>query len=301
MLLAALAVAVIVLPGGGSGGGGGDDDSAGSVAAPAERQALESGGGSAADSAVVPPSPGGGGGFVPGRSDRRIERSVALELGAPVDEMERLAEQVTAVTNRFGGFVLSSSLSTGEDGAGGDFDLRIPAARLRPALRELSALATVRSQSQSGRDVTRQHVTAQDRLRSARAERASLLRRLEEADTDAEAEGLRRRLDLVAIEIRGLRARLRDLRLATNYATVTVSLVPEDGDQGGGGFGDAIDDAGDLLVGMAGVLDPRAGRGPAARAARSGRLARRRGDQAPAARVRAGLSPVPSTWVRSGP
>jgi len=179
---------------------------------------------------------------------------VALELGAPVDRMERVAEQVTTVTNRFGGFVLSSSLSTGEDSAGGDFDLRIPATRLRPALRELSGLATVRSQSQSGRDVTRQHVTAQDRLRSARAERASLLRRLENATTDAEAEGLRRRLDLVAIEIRGLRARLRDLRLATNYATVTVSLVAEDGNSGSGGIGDAFDDAGKLLVGGAGIL-----------------------------------------------
>jgi hypothetical protein len=195
-------------------------------------------------------------GFVPGRSDRKIERSVALELATPADRMERVAEQVTAVTNRYGGFVLSSSLSTGEDDANGEFDLRIPATRLRPALRDLSGLATVRSQSQTGRDVTRQHVTAQDRLQSARAERASLLRRLEEADTDQEAEAIRRRLDLVAIEIRGLRSRLRDLRLSTNYATVTVSLVRENGDSGAGGagFDDAVDDAGDLLVGTAGVL-----------------------------------------------
>jgi hypothetical protein len=269
MLLVALSVAVIALPGGGSGGGGDDDDAGGSVAssgdsgggaaeqappAGAEPQVMKASPRSSADSAVAPPSPGGGGGFVPGRTDRRIERSVALELGTPVDRMERVAEQVTTVTNRFGGFVLSSSLSTGEGSAGGDFDLRIPATRLRPALRELSGLATVRSQSQSGRDVTRQHVTAQDRLRSARAERASLLRRLENATTDAEAEGLRQRLDLVAIEIRGLRARLRDLRLATNYATVTVSLVAEDGNSGSGGLGDAFDDAGKLLVGGAGIL-----------------------------------------------
>ena len=193
---------------------------------------------------------------MPGRSDRKIERSIALELAAPVDEMERVADRLTAVTNRYGGFVLSSSLSTGEDEAGGDFDLRIPAAQLRPALRDLSALATVRSQSQSGRDVTRQHVTAQDRLRSARAERASLLRRLAAADTDAEAEGLRRRLDLVAGEIHGLRSRLRSLRLSTNYATVSVSLVRADGKSGAGGgtFDDAVDDAGNLLVGTAGVL-----------------------------------------------
>jgi hypothetical protein len=167
---------------------------------------------------------------------------------------------VTAVTGRFGGFVLSSSLSTGEDGSGGDFELRIPTERLQPALRELSSLATVRSQQQSGRDVTREQVTATDRLQSARAERASLLRRLEQAATDEEAEALRRRLDLVAGEISGLRGRLRDLRLRTDYAVVNVSLLPagESSDDGGGGagasFDDALGDAGDLLVGTAGVL-----------------------------------------------
>ena len=47
--------------------------------------------------------------------------------------MARVAEQVTAVTNRHGGFVLSSSVNTGDEGAGGDFELRIPADR--PAAR----------------------------------------------------------------------------------------------------------------------------------------------------------------------
>jgi len=203
----------------------------------------------------VPP----GGGFEPGRRERRIERSISLELEAPVDDMARVADGVTAVTNRHGGFVLSSSISTGEDGSGGDFELRIPAERLRAALRDLSELATVRSQSQSGRDVTRDFVTAQDRLQAARAERRSLLRRLEDADTDAEAEALRARLDLVAGEINGLRGQLRDLRLRTDYAVVMVSLVAAEGgaDEDGGASGsldDAIGDAGELLVGFAGVL-----------------------------------------------
>lgn len=269
LLLVALSVAVVALPNGDSvetlsddaGSGGGSVESV----APAEPEgrALESGSGAAksapnaaADAvqsfraAPVPP-----GGFAPGRDDRKIERSVSLELATPADRMERLGEQVTAVTNRYGGFVLSSSLSTGEDNAGGEFDLRIPAVRLRAALRDLAGLAAVRSQSQSGRDVTRQHVTAQDRLASARAERASLLRRLELADTDEAAEGLRRRLDLVAIEIRTLRSQLRSLQLSTNYATVSVSLVTDKADSGSAGaFDDAVDDAGDLLVGTAGVL-----------------------------------------------
>jgi hypothetical protein len=242
--------------GGSEAGGGGKADSG--AAAPAEAQPQSSARSAGDDLAggvgVLPPS---GRGFAPGRSDRKIERTVALELETPVDQMARVAEQVTAVTNRHGGFVLSSSVSTGEDGAGGDFDLRIPSARLRPALRDLAALAEVRTQSQTGRDVTREHVTAKDRLRAARAERRSLLRRLEVATTDEEAEAIRRRLDLVAGEINGLRGQLRDLRLRTDYSVVTVTLLAKNGGGGGAGdgsFDDAVGDAGDLLVTVAGWL-----------------------------------------------
>ena len=262
--------------GGGGGGGsvvaesGGDDSGAGGERGwrrvrPQNGKALKralagAGGLAAADPehgsgavVVLPPDNG----FAPGQRNRKIERSIGLELEMPVDQMARVAEQVTTVTNRHGGFVLSSSVSTGEDSAGGDFELRIPSARLRPALRDLSALADVRTQTQTGRDVTREHVTAKDRLQAARAERRSLLRRLELATTDEETEAIRRRLDLVAGEINGLRSQLRSLRLRTDYAVVTVSLLPKDGDQGGGAggsFDDALGDAGDLLVGVAGLL-----------------------------------------------
>jgi hypothetical protein len=243
-----------------SGGGSTQDKAAQSrlrAAAPAAggtEPFVTDDGGSAGSGVVLPPPERG---FVPGRSDRKIERSIALELEMPVDRMARVADQVTTVTNRHGGFVLSSSVSTGDDSAGGDFELRIPATQLRPALRDLSALADVRTQSQSGRDVTREHVTAKDRLQAARAERRSLLRRLEVATTDEEAEALRRQLDLVAGEINGLRGQLRSLRLRTDYAVVNVSLFAKDGDGGGGGggsFGDALGDAGDLLVTVAGWI-----------------------------------------------
>jgi hypothetical protein len=252
--------------GGGGGGGGavvaesGGDDSGAVAPAPESpsrvlaeaRRAADKAAGGSAPSVVLPP----GGGFAPGQRDRKIERSIGLELEMPVDEMAHVAEQVTIVTNQHGGFVLSSSVSTGES-AGGDFELRIPTTQLRPALRDLAALADVRTQTQTGRDVTREHVTAKDRLRSARAERRSLLRRLELAATDEEAEAIRRRLDLVAGEIHGLRAQLRSLRLRTDYAVVNVSLLPKDGDSGGGAggsFDDALGDAGELLVGVAGVI-----------------------------------------------
>jgi hypothetical protein len=240
------------------GGGGGAGETAGPepinpTVAAKSGQSADRALGRSSPGVALPPSPRG---FAPGRSDRKIERTISLELEMAVDEMSRVAEQVTTVTNRHGGFVLSSSVSTGEESAGGDFDLRIPATRLRPALRDLAALADVRTQSQTGRDVTREHVTARDRLRAARAERRSLLRRLEVAATDEEAEAIRRRLDIVAGEINGLRGQLRNLRLRTDYAVVTVSLLPKDGSEGGAGggsFDDAIGDAGDILVAVAGV------------------------------------------------
>jgi Domain of unknown function (DUF4349) len=203
-------------------------------------------------------APSVGGGFAPGRSNRKVERSISMALEAPDEEIPALAQDVTQVTNRHGGFVLSSTLDSDEDGARGFFELRIPAGSLRPALADLAGLATVRSQSQSGQDVTRRHVTLRDRLQSARAERRSLLRRLELAETDEEAESIRRRLDIVAGEINGLRGLLRDLRLRTDYAVVSVELAGTEGDSGSGGaggsFDDALSDAGDLVVGLAGVL-----------------------------------------------
>jgi hypothetical protein len=269
---------VVILAAGGSNGGDVDDagggggsvamesggDNGGSVAdgggrgeTRAESQSR-AGADSGAGAVVAPDAPLAAKGFAPGQRNRKIERSFSLELGVPVDEMTRVAGEVTEVTNRHGGFVLNSSVNTGEEDGGGDFSLRIPTDRLRPALRDLAELAPVIRQSQEGRDVTREHVTAKDRLQAARAERRSLLRRLEEADTDEEAEAIRRSLDLVSGEINGLRAQLRDLRLRTDYAVVTVSLQVADHDSGSGGVGgsfdDSIDDAGSLLVGFAGVL-----------------------------------------------
>ena len=205
----------------------------------------------------LPPRPGGGN-FVPGRNERRIERAASLTLAAPGEQLDRVADRVTAVTDRYGGFVLNSQVTSGDDGAiGGSFDLRIPVDRLQPAMRDLAALAEVRSRTQSGRDVTSDVVTAADRLQAGRAERRSLLTRLQNAVTDTEAEALRRKLDLNAAEIRGLRSHLRDLRLRTGYAAVSVSLVEEGADSGvGGGSGgldDALDDALGSLVDSLGI------------------------------------------------
>lgn len=213
-------------------------------------QPLSQSGGAAAESVPSAPStvaPDADRSFAPGR-DRRIERSARLTLQAPEDRLEKVGQQIVDTTDRYRGYVLSSSLGTGEDESGGTFELRVPAADLRDALRDLGRLGTVRSQSQNGQDVTAGYVSATDRLQSARAERRSLLRRLERAGDDTQAEALRRRLDLNAQQVSSLRGQLRELRLRTDYAAVSLTLTAGDEDGGASGttrdgIGGALDDA----------------------------------------------------------
>jgi hypothetical protein len=211
--------------------------------------------------AAVEAAPGGAGSgrprVAPGEEQRRIERSAELTLAAPEDEIDRVADGVIGVTDRHRGFVLRSSVSTGDDSdPGGTFDLRIPADQLQPALRDLSKLGHVRARRQAGQDVTPVYVAARDRLTTAKAERRSLLRRLAAADSDAEAEAIRRRLGAVNLRIVRARRVLGALTERTDYAAVTVE-VEASGDSGGagggGGTGEAFDDALGLLEGSLGI------------------------------------------------
>jgi hypothetical protein len=191
-----------------------------------------------------------------------------MSLQAPENRLEKVGQGVVDTAERYRGYVLSSSLGTGEDEGGGTYELRVPAADLRDALRDLGRLGTVRSQSQDGQDVTAGYVSATDRLQSARAERRSLLRRLEQANSDTQTEALRRQLDLNAQQVSGLRSQLRDLRVRTDYAAIAVTLTSRDqdggaGSGGGDGLGSAVDDAlaslsgsVELLVRALGVVIP---------------------------------------------
>jgi hypothetical protein len=213
------------------------------------------------DAAIAPATPAPRPDFAPGTRDRRIERSAGLTLAAPDGRLDKVAADIAAVTDRHRGFVLSSSLATGDEGAttGGSFELRIPATRLDAALADLAKLGQVRSQTTAGEDVTAAFVTAGDRLQAARAERTALLTRLENAETDRAATALRIQLDANAREINRLKSRIAALRIRTNYANVAVTLQSTDADTAAAssdddGLSGALDDAADSLSGALELL-----------------------------------------------
>jgi hypothetical protein len=196
---------------------------------------------------------------VPGRRQRSVERSAAIDLTVPSDEVQSTADEVIRTTDRLGGIVQTSSLSIGQNTSGeARFTLRVPTDRLDDALAAYSKLGSVASRTQDAEDITSAVVSVEDQLSDARAERRALLRALGRADTEREVASVRARLRLVRQDIARLEAQLRAVRQRADLATVAVTVrgtgESTADDEGGWAIGDAFDDAARLLEVAAGVL-----------------------------------------------
>jgi hypothetical protein len=204
---------------------------------------------------IVPPGPGGGSPGSDSRSKRLQERSAALTLAARPRDIETVADGIVRVTDAAGGFVASSTVSND----GGDFELRVPTARLQKTIADLSRLAHVRARSQSTRDITAEGVSARGRVREYEKERLGLLRALARATTLNETDAIKARLRMVNASLAAARQSLRQVDNRAAFANVSVTLVPDHsaGAPGGGSSwtpGDALHDAVRVLEVTAGVL-----------------------------------------------
>jgi hypothetical protein len=188
-----------------------------------------------------------------GADVRRVERDAQLELAAPADEVQGVADEAIAVVDRHDGLVLSSRVSGGAGKAKAVLELQIPSRNLDPALAELKDLADVRSFSEGSTDITAPFLDARKRLAERRAERRSLLRQIEAATTTEQLDELRRRLR--ALDARLERAKLRFDRMQHRARQARVSLVvsSEGAREDEWSLGEALDDAGRVLTVAASV------------------------------------------------
>ena len=255
-------------------GGGGDDGSqvavkepavqgtgresqAPATAIPRPQAAADSQAAGGSGQALAPSSPGPPVSVAPRVRRRQVERSASLTLSTPSDRVEDVADGVVRVTDRYGVFVLSSSVSSGEGAdTGASLELRIPTTRLQAAVADLSELAHVRSRTQAGRDITSEFSSPRRRLADALAERRGLLRRLAQAATPNETAAVRAQLRAVNRRIDRNRAELRSLRERVSFSAVAVSVEPggkADANGGGWTIGDAARDALAVLGAVAGA------------------------------------------------
>ena len=262
LVVAAVVVANLPTGAGGDAATSGSSTAGGgaaSLAAPKQsaRSADESAG-AVAPSLSSPPVPGE---VAPGR-DRVQEQSASMTLLAPPKEVAEVGDRILGVADQVGGFVVSSNVrATDGTSGGGDFQLRVPTARLDDALARLSRLGHVRERQQGVQDITSERNSARAQFEEAGAERRSLLRRLATADTDNEVTSLRARLRDVNAMIASYQDALTRVNRRAQYAAVSVSLLaqPKQGavtPPGDGSWtpGDAARDALRVLEVAAGVL-----------------------------------------------
>jgi uncharacterized protein DUF4349 len=187
--------------------------------------------------------------------NRVVERRTTLDLETNADDFSEATDDVLRVADDNDVIVQRSNVSQ-EGGKGfARYDLRVPASQLDDTLAALSRIAHVTSRTASSEDITRAYVSATDRLDDARGERRALLKALERADTDVEAEAIRRQIRLARARIALAQRDVDALQRRADRARVTVTVRSTGKKSAGGAWtpGDALHDSVRILEVAAGV------------------------------------------------
>jgi hypothetical protein len=169
---------------------------------------------------------------------RHVERNAELTIAAPRGDLQKAADGVGTVAESHGGFVLSSQVTTGDEGSpGGSFVLRVPSRELQSTLADLSKLGKLMGRRETAQDMTASYNSVQDKLGNALIERRTLKLRLRHAK-GAKKEAIRERLTEISAEVGSLSGQMRQLRSRTSYSTVSLTLEEaKDGAGAGGNHG----------------------------------------------------------------
>ena len=160
----------------------------------------------------------------PAPPGRDVESTTSLTLAVPDREIQRVADEAVAVTDRLEGFTERASVEVGNGRAVADLTLRVPAERINDALAALSRLGDVRSRMQETLDLTEQVDSVQERLEDARALRDGLRQALTQAGSAREITDLRERLEDARRRVRSLGRERAELRERTRLATLAVTV-----------------------------------------------------------------------------
>ncbi len=210
-----------------------------------------------------------------GAPNRKVAKNADLVLSAEPNDVRSVGDGVFKVVDRYHGFVVRSHVTSGRPQPGpipledravrsgalpsGTFELRIPAGSLQAALGDLSQLAHVTSRTEGTIDITNRFNSADQQVSDLEDQRDALLRALATAFTVEEQDSINARLHIVENQLDAARHDLAKVQQRIHLVPVTVEILAQKGvdNAGGGGswgIGDALHDAGRVLVVIGGVL-----------------------------------------------
>lgn len=160
--------------------------------------------------------------------ERKIVKTGYVTL--EVEDMVEAMDEVAAVADELGGYVVSSQRREGERGLSGEINIRVPADRFDEAFDRLRRLAVdVPYESTEARDVTEEYVDLEARLRNLEATEEQYLTLLEEAGTVGEMLEVQEALWNVRWEIERIEGRVRYLERTSEMSLINVELEETEG------------------------------------------------------------------------
>ncbi len=159
-------------------------------------------------------------------ADRKMVRTSSLEM--IVHKPAEAAEQIRALAERLGGFLLSSEVRGGQDATSGSLTVRVPAAKFEEARAKIRRLGLrVESERIEAQDVTRQYVDDETNLRNLRAEEVQYLAILREAKTVKDTLDVSERLNDVRGQIEREQAECNTLSKQVETVAIEISMRTE--------------------------------------------------------------------------
>jgi hypothetical protein len=164
-------------------------------------------------------------------ADRLVIRNADLSI--VVSDVPGRVTAIQNMANAMGGFVVSSNLyetyiNNGEKVPQAQVVIRVPSQRLDEALTQIKAATVeVQSESQSGQDVTDQHVDLNSRLTAKLAAEEQLLEIMQEARQTEDVLAVYAQLQQIQSDIEVLRGQIKYLEQSAALSAISVNIIAE--------------------------------------------------------------------------
>lgn len=164
--------------------------------------------------------------------DRLVIKNASLNL--VVKDPQASLDQVTALAERVGGFVVSSrTYKQGYDSEGvamlyGEISIRVPAERFNETLAELrGASVRVENESISGDDVTAQYTDLQSQLKNLQAAEEQLTAIMKDAKRTEDVLNVYNQLVSIRGQIEQIKGQIKYYEESAAMSLITMTLMPD--------------------------------------------------------------------------
>lgn len=155
---------------------------------------------------------------------RKVTQNLAIEV--QVAQVQAAIGQVSAETEKLGGYVVDMQQTSSDSGLSGHITVKVPAGKMQDMQGKVSALGKVLNEHLTSNDVTDQYYDTQTLLENWQAEEKQYLKILGQAHTVDEILKVENSLSNVRGQIQLLEGRLKLMNNQVDYATIDLQLIP---------------------------------------------------------------------------